>query len=125
MAKKIIELSQIKDNCCTPASGPPLEAEMVEEAAKLFAAFSDATRLSILSLLANSEGEVCVCDITERFTLGQPTISHHLRILKEAGLVTADKRGKWVYYSLVSNRVELAKELLNKFMLNVNLLPLK
>ena len=65
-------------------------------------------------MLAISENEVCVCDITSNFPLGQPTISHHLRILREAGLVSGDKRGKWVYYSLVQSRVAEAKAILEK-----------
>jgi ArsR family transcriptional regulator len=102
------------DNCCTPLYQPQISREQAESAAILFAALADPTRLSILNMLAASHAEVCVCDITGSFQLGQPTISHHLRILKEAGLVSGDKRGKWVYYSLVSAKVAEVKAMLQK-----------
>lgn len=96
--------SEQTEACCAPVAKLAVGAAQLELAANLFAALADTTRLTILHLLAQSEGEVCVCDITASFKLGQPTISHHLKILREAGLITGDKRGKWVYYSLVANR---------------------
>jgi ArsR family transcriptional regulator len=102
------------DNCCTPLYQPQISREQAENAAVLFAALADPTRLSILNMLAASHTEVCVCDITGSFQLGQPTISHHLRILKEAGLVSGDKRGKWVYYSLVQSKAAEVKAMLQK-----------
>jgi len=111
MLNKII--ATIKDeNCCTPTAQPTIGQEQAEAAATLFAALADPTRLGILNLLAESRSEVCVCDITGSFKLGQPTISHHLRILKEAGMVTGDKRGKWVYYSLVAGKAEELRSIL-------------
>jgi ArsR family transcriptional regulator len=111
-ASKIIELKT--EGCCEPAAWPTLNPAQAEETASLFAALADPTRLAILNLLAGSREAVCVCDITASFTLGQPTISHHLKILRDAGLLTGDKRGKWVYYSLVAHRVEAIKEQLDR-----------
>jgi ArsR family transcriptional regulator len=68
--------------------------------AALFKALADPHRLTILATLARSEDEVCVCDFTSGLPLNQPTVSHHLRILREAGLVTCERRGTWVYYRL-------------------------
>ena len=107
MEKKLKVLQA--ETCCAPVVRTTLNNEQAEKIAKVFASLSDPNRLAIVNLLAESQGEVCVCDITDSFKLGQPTISHHLRILKEAGLVTADKRGKWVYYSLVKGPAEEIK----------------
>ncbi|MCL4459163.1 MAG: metalloregulator ArsR/SmtB family transcription factor [Chloroflexi bacterium] len=79
---------------------PGLGGAEAEAYARLLKALADETRLRILSLLSKYEGEVCVCEIGENFALGQPTISHHLRILREAGLISGQKRGPWVYYFL-------------------------
>lgn len=103
-------------DCCEPSTQRKLPQEQFDQRARLFAALADPTRLAILHLLASSEsnGEVCVCDITASFTQGQPTISHHLRLLREAGLIVGDKRGKWVYYSLVRSRLEEIKQILDQ-----------
>ncbi len=108
------QIATIQESCCVPTVQPVFKAEEAENISHLFAALADSTRISILNLLAQSREAVCVCDITGSFKLGQPTISHHLRILKEAGLITGDKRGKWVHYSLVEGRVEEAKALLSQ-----------
>lgn len=76
----------------------------------LFRALGDETRLEIVGLLAAAEKELCVCDIEQHFELAQPTISHHLRVLKEAQIVSAERRGTWVYYRLAPGaKVELAR----------------
>lgn len=112
--KRNLEVIQPEEACCVPAAKPTLEAAQAKSTATFFAALADETRLTILNLLAESQGEVCVCDITDSFKQKQPTISHHLRILKEAGLVTDDKRGKWVYYSLVKGKTDEIKDTLDK-----------
>jgi len=83
----------------------------LEEAAKLFKALADETRLAILRQL-RERGEVCACDFLACCSLAQPTVSHHLRVLREAGLVNAEKRGLWVYYSLNSEKMDLLRKLL-------------
>ena len=90
--------------CCGPET-PPLAEEAREELAARFKALADPTRVAIVNRLAAAD-EVCVCDLNTAFDLSQPTISHHLRILREAGLVDATRRGTWAYYRLVPETVE-------------------
>lgn len=114
--EKLAQITEENDPaCCTPTLvAPALGTKQARQAADLFAALSDPTRLTILSLIARSErGEACVCDITASFKIGQPSISHHLKILKDADLIQGDKRGKWVYYSLVAGRDAEIKGLLD------------
>jgi len=84
--------------CC-----PPLDAADRTEEASLFKALSDPARLTMLATLARAEDEVCVCDFTAGLPLNQPTVSHHLRLLREAGLVSCERRGTWVYYRLAND----------------------
>ena len=94
--------------CCASVLAAPLDTADASELAKGFSALADPVRLRVLSILAAApEGEVCVCDFVEPLARSQPTVSHHLRILSEAGLVQGDRRGKWVWYSL--NRDRLAE----------------
>lgn len=93
--------------CCGSVLAAPLDADDAAELAHAFTALADPVRLRVLSILAAApDGEVCVCDFVEPLGKSQPTVSHHLKILSEAGLVHGDRRGKWVWYSL--NRVRLA-----------------
>ena len=85
--------------CCSPLSAQPLTVEQAEQVAPLMKALADPVRLRLMSLIASHDGgEACVCDLNGAFDLSQPTISHHLKVLHEAGLVDRDKRGVWVYY---------------------------
>ncbi|WP_030244604.1 ArsR/SmtB family transcription factor [Streptomyces sp. NRRL S-350] len=85
--------------CCTPLAREPLDEEAAVDLAKMFKALSDPVRLRLLSLIASHEGgEACVCDLTGPFDVSQPTISHHLKVLRENGLVGSERRGTWVYY---------------------------
>jgi ArsR family transcriptional regulator len=85
--------------CCSPLSAQPLSAEQAEQVAPLLKALADPVRLRLMSLVASRQGgEACVCDLNEAFDLSQPTISHHMKVLYDAGLVDRDKRGVWVYY---------------------------
>jgi ArsR family transcriptional regulator len=86
-------------SCCPPLCCEPLDATDATTMAAAFKALGDPIRLRLLSLIASYPGgEACVCDLTGPFDVSQPTISHHLRTLREAGLVEADRRGTWVYY---------------------------
>lgn len=86
----------------TPAGRPALGAEEAKKKALVFKALADPNRLRLLSIVkAESSGESCVCDLTNPLDLGQPTVSHHLKILVDAGLLQREKRGTWAYYSLV------------------------
>lgn len=94
--------------CCVaaPAAGA-LNAEDAVALATRFKALADPNRLRILSIISNDpEAETCVCDLTEPLELGQPTVSHHLKFLVEAGLLTREKRGVWAYYSVVPGALE-------------------
>jgi ArsR family transcriptional regulator len=94
------------DRCCPSVLSAPLDVADAAEWAKGFAALSDPVRLRVLSMLAAAdEGEVCVCDFVGPLGKSQPTISHHLKILSEAGLVQGERRGKWVWYSLNRDRL--------------------
>jgi ArsR family transcriptional regulator, arsenate/arsenite/antimonite-responsive transcriptional repressor len=85
--------------CCSPQTGEPLSAEEAAELARVFKAIADPVRLRLLSLIAShAGGEACVCDLTGAFALTGPTISHHLKVLREAGLVDSQRRGTWIYY---------------------------
>ncbi|WP_326593595.1 metalloregulator ArsR/SmtB family transcription factor [Streptomyces brevispora] len=80
----------------------PLDEDQATDRAKVFKALGDPVRLRLLSMIASrAGGEVCVCDLTPAFELSQPTISHHLKLLKQAGLIDSERRGTWVYYRLL------------------------
>lgn len=94
-------LGQSDENgaCCPGLVTAPLNEDQAAELAKLFKAMGDPVRLRLLSMIASrAGGEVCVCDLTPAFDLSQPTISHHLKLLRQAGLIDCERRGTWVYY---------------------------
>ncbi len=85
--------------CCPPLSAEALSQAQAEQVAPLLKALADPVRLRLMSLVASHPGgEACVCDLNDAFDLTQPTISHHLKVLHEAGLLDREKRGVWVYY---------------------------
>ncbi|MCX4762228.1 metalloregulator ArsR/SmtB family transcription factor [Streptomyces sp. NBC_01275] len=85
--------------CCSASLAAPLGEEQAADLAKTFKALGDPVRLRLLSMIASrAGGEVCVCDLTPAFDLSQPTISHHLKLLRQAGLIDCERRGTWVYY---------------------------
>jgi ArsR family transcriptional regulator len=89
--------------CCGPETEPLSELDR-EQIATRFKALADPTRVAIINCLSAAD-EVCVCHLTDTFDLSQPTISHHLRILREAGLVESSRRGTWAYYRLVPESI--------------------
>jgi ArsR family transcriptional regulator len=96
-----------------PLARRPLDADQARALAPMFKALGDPVRLRLLSMIASAGGgEVCVCDLTGSFELTGPTISHHLKVLREAGLVDSDRRGTWVYYRLVPAALALLASLL-------------
>ena len=85
--------------CCTPLDHEPMSAEQATQVAPMLKAIADPARLRLLSIVLSHEGqEACVCDLTPYFDLSQPTISHHLKVLHETGLLDREKRGTWVFY---------------------------
>ncbi|MGN6162627.1 MAG: ArsR/SmtB family transcription factor [Marmoricola sp.] len=102
MSKSVMELTPVQAvACCSPLVREPLTDEQAETIAPLLKAIADPVRLRLVSLVASHiDGEACVCDLNDAFDLSQPTISHHLKVLHEAGLLDRTKRGVWVYYQV-------------------------
>jgi ArsR family transcriptional regulator, arsenate/arsenite/antimonite-responsive transcriptional repressor len=86
--------------CCAPLGAPSLSDDQAQATAQLFKALADPARVKIINLLATSPEPVCVCELTEPLGLSQPTVSHHLKKLVQAGLLERERRGTWAYYSL-------------------------
>ncbi|MEO5708946.1 MAG: metalloregulator ArsR/SmtB family transcription factor [Nocardioidaceae bacterium] len=100
MTKSLLRLTAVETvACCAPLTKEPLSADAAERIAPLLKALADPVRMRLLSLVAShQDGEACVCDLNDAFDLSQPTISHHLKVLHESGLLDRSKRGVWVYY---------------------------
>src|SRR5690349_17603957 len=104
-ARKMVAVLEADECCRTIGEAPLSEADAVE-LGRGFAALADPARLRILSLLASAEaGEVCACDLVEPVGRAQPTVSHHLKVLSEAGLIVGDRRGRWIWYRTVPERL--------------------
>ncbi|MDP9356429.1 MAG: metalloregulator ArsR/SmtB family transcription factor [Chloroflexota bacterium] len=120
MATAMLERPETRTNapCCTPSAASPMVTESeAEEYAAWFKALADPTRIRILNLLARNEAPLCVCDIVDHFPLGQPAISHHLKILRDVRFVLAERRGTFMYYRVnracLAEFPEAARRLLN------------
>lgn len=101
--------------CCSPVTGGVLDLDAAERLARIFKALGDPTRVRLLSLIAaHSDGEACVCDLTDPVGLSQPTVSHHLKQLVEAGLITRDQRGRWSYYRVEQSALDALAESLHR-----------
>lgn len=100
MSKSLLQLTPVQTAaCCPPLQREPLTVELAERVAPLLKALAEPVRLRLMSLIASStDGEVCVCVLSDAFQLSQPTISHHLKVLHDVGLLERSKRGVWVYY---------------------------
>lgn len=90
--------------CCTPLLGTTLDEPDAAELARVFTALADPVRLRLLNLIATA-GEVCACELLAPLDRSQPTVSHHTKVLADAGLITGEKRGRWVWWSIVPERV--------------------
>ncbi len=114
MAKHIVVIELAVEECCPSVLSAPLDEIHATALAKGFAALADPARLRVLSILAAApSGEVCVCEFVEPLGKSQPTVSHHLKVLGDAGLVAGDRRGKWVWYSLVPERLAVLRAALD------------
>jgi ArsR family transcriptional regulator, arsenate/arsenite/antimonite-responsive transcriptional repressor len=102
MSKSLLTLTPVETvACCSPLMSEPLSTDHAERLAPLLKALADPVRLRLLSLVAaHADHEACVCDLNDAFDLSQPTISHHLKVLHEVGLLDRTKRGTWVYYRI-------------------------
>lgn len=101
------------EGCCTPVTAGVLDEADADDLAAVFKVLADPARLRLLSLVAASEtGEACACDLVEPIGRSQPTVSHHLSLLVEAGLLSREKRGKWAWYRLVPERLEALRSVL-------------
>ena len=108
------ELQVVVEACSTPLVREPIGESAAAGLAQVFRALADPVRLRLVSLIgAHQGGEVCVCELTTAFDLTQPTISHHLRVLREAGIIDCERRGTWVYYWLVPAALERMAALLS------------
>lgn len=110
-----VELLPLRDlqACCSPITGDVMSAEHASSLARSLKALADPARLRLLSMVvAHEDGEACVCDLTEPLGLAQPTVSHHLKVLVDAGFLTRSKRGTWAYYRLVPDSLALVSSLL-------------
>jgi ArsR family transcriptional regulator len=95
------------DTCCSPVTGGVMDVEAAHRLARRFKALGDPTRVRLMSMIAAAEGgEACICDLTAPVGLSQPTVSHHMRQLVEAGLATREQRGKWAYYAVVPEALD-------------------
>ena len=106
------QIAVIESQCCVPLADAPLNTEQAVDVARAFKALADPARLRLLSMIVSAAGEVCVCDMTSAFDLSGPTISHHLKVLRETGLVDCERRGTWVYYWPVPGRLQWLSSLL-------------
>lgn len=118
MSKQRLPLVEVTagvgEACCAPLTEEPIPADQAVDLAAAFKAIGDPVRLQLLSMIAShAGGEVCVCDLTPAFQLSGPTISHHLRVLREAGLIDHQRRGTWVYYWVVPARLAVLSQLLD------------
>lgn len=100
-------LSDAWAGCCPPTGASGLDAETAQRLAAVLKVIADPTRLRLLSLVASEpDGEACICNLTEPVALSQPTVSHHMKVLVEAGLLDREQRGKWAYYRLVPGALD-------------------
>ncbi|WP_067568691.1 ArsR/SmtB family transcription factor [Nocardia acidivorans] len=112
MSKQELPAIALAD-CCSTALSESLDADTAITLAGAFKALGDPVRLRLLSLIAAGGGDdVCVCELTPAFDLSQPTISHHLKVLREAGLLTSERRGTWVYYRVIPAALQRLSDVL-------------
>jgi ArsR family transcriptional regulator len=112
-AKTESSAATVVEGCCPTVLSTPLTEDRAEELALAFSVLADPARLRLLSLVASAEaGEACVCELVEPLGRSQPTVSHHLKILANAGLIVGDKRGRWVWYRPVPEKLDLLRSVL-------------
>ncbi|MGZ0145995.1 ArsR/SmtB family transcription factor [Kribbella sp. WER1] len=110
MSKQDVTLTA--GGCCASISTSALDEARAAEGASVFKALADPVRLRLFSMITSAAGEICVCDLTPQFEVSGPTISHHLKVLRAAGLVDCERRGTWVYYRPVPEKLRSIADLL-------------
>ena len=111
MARKAAALVEDAPGCCTSLLTAPLDETQAADLAHAFAALADPVRLRLLSLVADA-GRICACDLLLPLGKSQPTVSHHTRVLAEAGLISGEKQGRWVWWSIVPSRLDAVRQAL-------------
>ena len=107
MTATVVDSASAIAACCSPLTGGSLEPAAAEQLAHIFKALADPARVRLLSMIAAAEGaEACICDLTEPLGLSQPTVSHHMKLLVDAGLVSRQQRGKWAYFRVIDDALE-------------------
>jgi|SRR3954451_8055077 len=101
------------DPCCEPVVYPDVERAQAERMAAIAKALGDPVRLQLVDVLRKHAGKVCVCELVPLFELSQPTVSHHLKVLRDAGLVGSERRGLWAYYYVIPDALEELSEWLS------------
>ena len=109
----VMDVIEISEYCCTPLHDGAIDETRANAMAPMLSALADPVRLRIISMLIDApDGSTCGCDLELPLGLSQPTVSHHLKVLREAGLVEGDRRGRWVHYRVVPERLdEIARAL--------------
>ncbi len=108
---KPVPLVAITESCCVPMTHTPLSVDGAQELAPVFAALADPVRLRLLSIVA-AQGEVCSCNLEEPLGRSQPTVSHHTTVLAAAGLITGEKRGRWMWWTIVPAQLAAIRRIL-------------
>ena len=101
------------ERCCEPLAYPELERDHAQRMATIARALGDPVRLQLVDVLRKHAGQVCVCELVPLFTLSQPTVSHHLKVLREAGIVGSERRGLWAYYYVIPGALDELSEWLS------------
>ena len=114
-------IAEITEECCPPVLGASLDREEAERMAGVLRVLADPARLQLVSILAGRPGlEACVCELNESLELSQPTVSHHLRMLADAGVVTREQRGRWAFFRLEPEKLRIVREALSLAPLGVD-----
>ena len=100
----------VGEPCCVPVARPDVERDRAERMASIAKALGDPVRVQLVDVLRKAAGQVCVCELVPLFDLSQPTVSHHLKVLREAGIVDSERRGLWAYYYVLPDALEELSE---------------
>jgi ArsR family transcriptional regulator len=112
MAKRPAVVTPEREACCSAVLAAPLDVHQAEDLARAFSALADPVRIRLLSMIA-AAGEVCSCDLLEPLGKAQPTVSHHTKVLADAGIIVGEKRGRWVWWRVVPERLAVLQHALS------------